>query len=122
MSPRTTAAAKAARIAAVACTLALCGGASRAADSAVRLARGRAVFEQWCAACHGAGIEKPGTNALATKYGGRGLVALDQGPPYEPARIAYFVRHGMEVMPPFRKTEIGDADLADLAAWLARPR
>ena len=30
-----------------------------------------------------------------------------------------FVRTGVSVMPPFRKTEIGDADLAALAAYLA---
>jgi len=30
-----------------------------------------------------------------------------------------FVRTGVSVMPPFRKTEISDADLAALAAYLA---
>jgi mono/diheme cytochrome c family protein len=32
---------------------------------------------------------------------------------------ASFVRSGVSVMPPFRKTEISDADLAALAAYLA---
>jgi mono/diheme cytochrome c family protein len=30
-----------------------------------------------------------------------------------------FVRNGVSVMPPFRKTEITDAELAALAAYLA---
>jgi mono/diheme cytochrome c family protein len=32
------------------------------------------------------------------------------------------VRKGVSVMPPFRKTEISDADLAALAAYLAPRR
>ena len=31
------------------------------------------------------------------------------------------VRNGISVMPIFRKTEISDADLADIAAYLSRP-
>jgi mono/diheme cytochrome c family protein len=30
------------------------------------------------------------------------------------------VRHGVSVMPPFRKTEVSDADLAALSAYLTR--
>jgi hypothetical protein len=32
------------------------------------------------------------------------------------------VRRGFALMPPFRKTEISDEELRDLAAWLARKR
>jgi hypothetical protein len=30
------------------------------------------------------------------------------------------VRHGVSIMPPFRKTEVSDTDLAALTAYLAR--
>jgi len=34
--------------------------------------------------------------------------------------VKYFVRHGISVMPQFRKTEISDAELDALAAFLSR--
>jgi (+)-pinoresinol hydroxylase len=34
--------------------------------------------------------------------------------------VAFMVRHGMSVMPPFRKTEISNTELTALAAYLAR--
>jgi mono/diheme cytochrome c family protein len=34
--------------------------------------------------------------------------------------VSYMVRHGMSVMPQFRKTEITDGELAALAAYLSR--
>lgn len=82
--------------------------------------RGQQVFARWCWACHGPGIDKPGSNALMGKYQRPGPQALDQGQPIEPGMTRYFVRHGISVMPPFRKTEISDAELDDLAAYLAR--
>ena len=38
-----------------------------------------------------------------------------------PELTKFFVRSGINVMPPFRKTEITDAELNALAAYLARP-
>ena len=34
--------------------------------------------------------------------------------------VKVFVRNGVSIMPFFRKTEINDAELADLGAYLAR--
>ena len=34
--------------------------------------------------------------------------------------VTFMVRHGMSVMPQFRKTEISDTELTALAAYLAR--
>ena len=36
--------------------------------------------------------------------------------------VRAFVRTGVSIMPPFRKTEIGDADLNAVAAYLSRKR
>jgi 4-cresol dehydrogenase (hydroxylating) len=39
-----------------------------------------------------------------------------------PELVGSIVRHGVSIMPMFRKTELSDADLAVLAAYLARSR
>ena len=94
---------------------------SQAAESA-DIQRGREVYQYWCTACHGFGPMKPGTVALQTKYNGTRPAMLEDRTDLTPGLTKYFVRNGVTVMPPFRKTEIGDADLKALAAYLARPR
>jgi (+)-pinoresinol hydroxylase len=81
--------------------------------------RGRAVFENWCAACHSPGARHPGTQALEALYKGAKPAALEQRTDLTPELTRAFVRTGVSVMPPFRKTEINDADLDALAAYLA---
>ncbi|HTC53056.1 MAG TPA: cytochrome c [Steroidobacteraceae bacterium] len=105
--------------------LLLLGAASWAvgADSlAARHAPGRAVYEKWCAPCHDPGIIHPGTHALMTKYPNStrasGLITAWTDLPA--TYVTFMVRHGISVMPAFRKTEISDAELAALAAYLAR--
>jgi mono/diheme cytochrome c family protein len=87
--------------------------------AAGQLARGKAVFDEWCAACHAPGPRHPGTQALDILYKGAKPGALEQRTDLLPTLTATFVRTGVSVMPPFRKTEISDAQLADLAAYLA---
>ncbi len=82
-------------------------------------ARGRAVFENWCAPCHAPGARHPGTQALEALYKGAKPAALEQRADLTPELTRAFVRTGVSVMPPFRKTEISDADLDALAAYLA---
>jgi mono/diheme cytochrome c family protein len=101
------------------------GGASAAAPAdtvAARYGPGRAVYEKWCAACHDPGIIHPGTHALMTKYpnGGRASGAITAWTDLPASYVAFMVRHGMSVMPPFRKTEISNTDLSALAAYLSR--
>jgi (+)-pinoresinol hydroxylase len=87
------------------------------------LARGKAVFDEWCAGCHSRGPRQPGTQALQALYKGGKPAALEDRTDLVPALTETFVRKGVSVMPPFRKTEITDAQLADLAAYLApKPR
>lgn len=83
------------------------------------LARGEAVFDEWCAACHDPGPRHPGTQALDALYKGQKPGALEERTDLVPTLTETFVRRGVSVMPPFRKTEISDADLAALAAYLA---
>ena len=87
-----------------------------------RLDRGKAVYDQWCGECHDPGPRHPGTQALDALYKGKKPGALEERTDLLPKLTETFVRKGVSVMPPFRKTEISDADLAALAAYLARPR
>src|SRR5688572_17883409 len=93
------------------------GSAAQAQDSLV--ARGNEVFQYWCAACHAPGPRHPGTQALDVLYKGAKPAALEQRTDLLPELTRAFVRTGVSVMPPFRKTEISDADLEALAAYLA---
>lgn len=89
------------------------------AQDAAAIGRGKQVFDNWCAACHAPGPRHPGTQALDVLYKGVKPGALEQRTDLVPALTRTFVRTGVSVMPPFRKTEIDDADLAALAAYLA---
>jgi mono/diheme cytochrome c family protein len=82
-------------------------------------ARGQAVFENRCAPCHAPGGRHPGTQALEARYKGAKPAALEQRTDLTPELTRAFVRTGVSVMPPFRKTEISDSDLDALAAYLA---
>ncbi len=93
------------------------GSAAQAQDSLV--ARGNEVFQYWCAACHAPGPRHPGTQALDVLYKGAKPAALEQRTDLLPDLTRAFVRTGVSVMPPFRKTEISDPDLEALAAYLA---
>jgi mono/diheme cytochrome c family protein len=90
-----------------------------AAQESVDLERGKQVFDQWCAACHGDGPGKPGTAALNALYKGQKPALLEERTDLVPELTKQFVRTGVSVMPFFRKTEISDADLEALAAYLA---
>ena len=117
-SPR-TAAARGRRLSLAAALAALvCADAATAQDGET-VRRGKEVFDQWCAGCHAAGPRHPGTQALEILYQGVKPAALEERTDLVPALTRTFVRTGVSVMPPFRKTEIGDADLEALAAYLA---
>jgi mono/diheme cytochrome c family protein len=90
-----------------------------AAQDAAQIERGKEVFQYWCAPCHAPGPKHPGTQALEVLYKGEKPAALEERTDLVPALTQTFVRTGVSIMPPFRKTEIGDADLAALAAYLA---
>lgn len=87
-----------------------------------RVKHGNEVFQHWCAPCHGPGPRHPGTQALAVLYKGVKPAPLEERTDLVPEVVRAFVRNGVSIMPPFRKTEISDADLDALGAYLARKR
>lgn len=89
-----------------------------AAAPAKPAAQGKQVFDRWCASCHEDSIRAPGTTALAAKYGKDMPAPLEQRKDLTPELVTYFVRHGVSIMPTFRKTEISDAELAALGKYL----
>ena len=104
----------------------LIAGLALAAASPVfaqdQVAHGHQVFQYWCATCHGAGPGHPGTDALQAKYHGSQPAVLEARTDLDPTAVRFFVRHGVTVMPFFRKTEISDADLDSIGAYLTRKR
>jgi len=80
---------------------------------------GEAVYQHWCAPCHAPGAGHPGTQSLQVKYGGKTPAVLLERTDLSPQAVATFVRTGVLSMPPFRKTEVTDAELAALAAYVS---
>ena len=86
-------------------------------------AHGKTVFEHYCAPCHGAGPGDdgapmlPGTHAISLKYRGEKPPLLQDREDLTLDFIRTVVRGGLASMPPFRKTEMTDAELADIKAW-----
>jgi len=81
---------------------------------------GEAVYQRWCAPCHAPGPGHPGTQSLEMKYGGKTPAVLLDRTDLTPQIVSTFVRQGVLLMAPFRKTEITDAELTALAAFVAR--
>lgn len=83
--------------------------------------RGAAVFSNWCSACHSRGPQNaPGTASLQNKYQGSVPAALQDRRDLTPDLVKFFVRNGVAMMAPLRKTEVSDADLDALAAYLTQ--
>jgi mono/diheme cytochrome c family protein len=93
---------------------------------------GQEVFNKWCAPCHGAfagGVlgglganDLPGTSALAVKYKGDLPKLIEERTDLQPIYIRTIVRTGLYGMPITRKTEVNDADLEAIIAYLTRAR
>jgi mono/diheme cytochrome c family protein len=81
---------------------------------------GEAVYNRWCTHCHSPGRGNPGTESLQVKYSGKIPAVLVERSDLSPQAVAQFVRSGVLSMPPFRKTEVTDAELAAVAAFVAR--
>ncbi|GAA5048198.1 hypothetical protein GCM10023208_05180 [Erythrobacter westpacificensis] len=113
---------------ATAAVLAFATGAATAQQSvrtgpaAPELAEGKAVYAHWCAPCHADSMGLAGTNSLTIKYEGTDIPGvLEDRTDLTAPVISYFVRNGIAWMPPFRRTEISDAELAALSAYLTAP-
>lgn len=108
------------------------GGVVTAPAGAKLVSRGYLVYQEWCAGCHSAdparqklggglvGRVYAGTYILQQKYKGSEPAALAQRKDLTPGEIRDRVRHGYNIMPRFRLTEISDADLQAVIAYLTR--
>jgi mono/diheme cytochrome c family protein len=94
--------------------------AAAAATPAPPPPAGEAVYTRWCVHCHSSGRGNPGTDSLQVKYGGKVPAVLIERTDLSPEAVSLFVRQGVLSMPPFRKTEVTDAELAALSAFVAR--
>ncbi len=104
--------------------LGVCAASAYAADAGQQ-ARGKEKFDYWCGTCHAGdprenGRYLPGTASLAAKYNGARPSALEERTDLLPPYIELVIRRGSEGMPFFRKTEISNSEMADIAAYLAR--
>ncbi len=106
--------------------VALAGAALAAASPALAAdpAHGGALYAQWCGYCHDPVSqhqpELAGTYTLEQRYKGQKPAALVDRRDLTPDFVHTVVRRGLNVMPFFRRTEISDADLDDIAAFLAK--
>lgn len=83
--------------------------------------RGYLEYEKYCSSCHGAGPEeRPGTVALRAKYKGQLPALLSERTDLAADYVKFLVRNGVSIMPRARKTEISDAELDAIAAYLTR--
>jgi len=102
-------------------------GLGGAQPPAVVVEQGGAVYDYWCLPCHGPGLglpgfdALPGTQQLRIKYRDTAISPLlTQRTDLVPEFVKVIVRQGVSFMPQFRKTEISDAELDALAAYLTR--
>lgn len=106
---------------------ALCAAPAQSAERSEQTLHGQQVYNHWCLPCHGRepgryGLGQTGTLALQVKYEGKVPAVLEDRTDLTPPMVAVFVRKGINTMPFFRRTEISDADLAALGAYLSRTR
>ncbi len=114
-----------ARALAVAGLFIVVGAGTAHAQDGDLIQRGKAQFQHTCAPCHGMGPGDdgrpmlPGSQSLQFKYKGSLSAFLERRSdlPYEVLRV--YVRRGSWSMPGFRKTEVTDADVRAIAAYLA---
>ena len=100
---------------------------SQQRDGGAPQGQGKQVYDHWCLPCHGTGLglpgfnELPGTQQLRIKYRDTQISPLlTERTDLVPDFIKVIVRQGVSFMPQFRKTEISDAELDALAAYLVR--
>jgi len=79
--------------------------------------QGKRVFDHICVYCHGPGVW--GTNRLARRYD-KDHALLESRTDLSAQAVRTIVRVGLGSMPPMRRTEVSDADLDAVAAYLTR--
>ncbi len=95
--------------------------AATSAATAADVPPGKKTFDRYCAECHAPGHGHPGTQQLEWTRG-KAFSILEERKDLIPAYIVTVVRNGLHEMAPFRPTEIDDAALSELVAYLAPPK
>lgn len=104
---------------AVLALLCLSGGACAADQLTPAQAKGKQAYDHICIYCHSPGVW--GTNRLARRMDKEHAV-LENRTDLTAAGIRAVIRTGIGSMPPLRRTELSDADVDAIAAYLTRPR
>jgi mono/diheme cytochrome c family protein len=83
------------------------------------LPRGKVVYDRYCSACH-----NPGNWAAfkLTQRNGEKLALLEQRTDLSSALVITAIRSGIGNMPPYRLTEVSNADAQAVADYLTRKR
>lgn len=97
---------------------ALMGSPQASGQVKVAASSGERIYIKWCTECHGSAMG-PGTQVLERKYKGQVPAILHKRPGIPAEFVKHTVRHGMGFMAAFRKTEISDSELAQLATYLS---
>lgn len=79
---------------------------------------GRELFDYWCLPCHGAGPGHAGTQELGRQRGEDKAVLL-QRRDITAEHVKNVVRNGFQMMPPFRYSEITEAQLDKIADYVS---
>jgi mono/diheme cytochrome c family protein len=79
---------------------------------------GKEVFDHYCSYCHGTG-DGPGTMQLK-RTRGADKALLTERADLAPDYIEYIVRHGLKSMPAFVPSDLTDAKLKALVAFLTK--
>jgi len=103
----------------------LANAAAEAQESQTLAERGASIYANSCAPCHAQRPDSapilPGAQSLSIKYAGSLSPYIEERPDLANAQVLTgFLRAGVGSMPPFRKTEISDEDIAAIAAFLAQ--
>jgi (+)-pinoresinol hydroxylase len=100
---------------------ALTAGVANADDAALspQQQQGKRAYNHICVYCHSPGVW--GTNRLSKRMDKEKAV-LENRTDLSAALVQTVVRTGIGSMPPLRKSELSDADLAAVAAYLTRAR
>ncbi|MCC7463554.1 MAG: cytochrome c [Gammaproteobacteria bacterium] len=103
----------------IAVLAALLGVPAMAAGAAGDVAAGERLFAARCALCH-VGFA-PGTIMLGRRLGPERAVLAERSD-LTGDYVRHVVRHGLLSMPPFTRVDLNDAELAQVIAYLTRPR
>jgi mono/diheme cytochrome c family protein len=93
---------------------------THAADQLTPLeAQGKQVYAHWCIYCHAPGVW--GTNRLSRRLD-KDHAVLENRTDLTAPGVRAVIRTGIGSMPPLRRTEVSDADVDAIAAYLTRQR